>query len=163
MEMSSALQVLRSLNWSIQTQGTQFDLPPVLRQRYDWVPDEIKSFVCSIFSASTCDDKTWFVSYVELNDESDSAFRWNQWELDSLEAAAGNRSWQSRISEFWDDHFPFLMSVRNEYKYVAVRKADSFIVGGREPEFEQTVPVSSSFSELFEKIRDGDSIAEEFM
>ncbi len=145
---------------------TPVELPEGIAQRYDWLPDSVMAFLAGVKSAVSVDEKSWFVTSSVLAANSDSAFRWNQWELDSLSAsgddAAGNdtagddaasndAAGIAEIVRFWDQHFPVLLSVKNSYSYLAVRP-DGKIVHGNEPEYEQTSDVAESFDELIGNI-----------
>lgn len=135
---------LEEQGWKVQRRSDPAALPEMILQRYDWLPAEIREFVSELDFASAPDGKAWFITNCELKGRSDSAFSWNQWEVDSLRAAEQDKSWQQEIEEFWNNHFPILISVRDGYRYLAVRR-DSLIVGGMEPEFEETEQLASTF------------------
>ena len=108
-------------------------------------------------TAISPDEKSWFVVRGELSEEAPSAFAWNQWERDSLEVAEGDPAWQAEIRAFWDEHCPLLLSVKDGYQHVSVRKSDLQVVEGREPEYEEVSVIAPSFSEWIDQITDTDA------
>ena len=78
-------------------------------------------------------------------------FRWNEYELMALEAAAGDPDRQSEVRAFWNGHLPIMMAVHSDYDYLAVRLAQpnfGSIVHGFAPEWETASLVSRSFEEF---------------
>jgi len=83
--------------------------------------------------------------------QSDSAFAWNEFELQSKEYADADDV--RNIALFWGAHLPFLMSVKNGYAYVAIGIGDhnsGKVFYGSEPEYEQTLLIAETFSEFKE-------------
>jgi hypothetical protein len=64
------------------------------------------------------------------------------------------------IEEFWDHHLPLLMSLKSGYAYLAVEKDSLSIVGGVEPEWEETEVIARSLLELLELIARKDPVIE---
>ena len=89
------------------------------------------------------------------NDADDSAFRWNEFELISLEAASGDEKWQADIREFWDNYLPIVMSVAGDYHYYAIGIKTGEIFDGWAPEFEAPEIVAPNFTGFIEKIISG--------
>jgi Uma2 family endonuclease len=52
------------------------------------------------------DETAWFLCENDFNGVSDSAYRWNEFETQSLEAAEGDELWKTQILDFWRYHFP---------------------------------------------------------
>ena len=50
---------------------------------------------------------------------SDSAFKWNEFELNDFEFAI-NDAQRASVRQFWERHFPLAMSVRDDHSYIAV-------------------------------------------
>jgi len=146
---------LSSHGWIVEMETRSYSLPSELLLRYEWIPPDLRGFLEHTASLATSDDKTWFLTAREMSAANDSAFNWNQWELDSLDVASEDTQWKATISEFWDNHLPIVMSVRDGYKYLAIRKSDLGIVGGNEPEFEETEKVADSFEDLMAMLGDG--------
>ena len=81
----------------------------------------------------------WFLCEADFAGTSGSAFRWDEWEQMSLQAAGDDAQFAAKVRAFWDEQLPFMLSVRDGYAYYAIRtSANGFgrIIGGREPEFE---------------------------
>jgi hypothetical protein len=76
-----------------------------------------------------------------------SVYRWNELELQSLEGARRDPSWQQDIQTFWDEHFPIALSIEDGYSYHALR-SDGTVVTGREPEYEEADKVAQSYAEF---------------
>ncbi len=100
------------------------------------------------------DEKLWLLTVQDFCGETNSMFAWNEWELQSIEAAEDDDDWIKQIRSFWDRHLPLAHSVEDGYAYFAL-KPDHSIVFGREPEFEETEPVAAIFSQFLEGLADG--------
>jgi len=100
-------------------------------------------------------DNVWFISiyeYLDQTNKKEGEFSWNDFEIESLEYA-DDEDEKDKIKRFWDNHLPFLFSVKNGYSYVAmvldgVNKGK--VVYGREPEYEDIEIVSNSFGDFQE-------------
>lgn len=152
---------LRAIGWNIEKSKTNLSFSIDVNSRYSWLPSNVIQFLEQFSVFATNDDTAWLLTISDFTETSDSAFRWNQWELDSIEAARDDVEWTQDIRAFWDRHFPILMSVRNGYKYLALRKEDGRIVGGAEPEFEETEVVAESIDELLQSLANG--LADEYL
>ena len=102
-------------------------------------------------------DTTWFnriADFNETNDEND--FKWNEFEILSLDAFDGDVENQQVVKNFWNQHVPIILSVKNGYAYFALHVSEENfgkIYYGQEPEFEETELVSDSFSAFIEAIQ----------
>ena len=93
----------------------------------------------------------WFLCEDDYNQTTDSAFRWNEFEVQSLEAAGTDEHLKSRIVKFWDQHLPIALSVKSQYAFLCiVLTPQDFgaIVCGHEPEYEDVEKVCGSFRGL---------------
>jgi len=98
------------------------------------------------------------VSQSDYEGMSGAAFRWDEWERLSLDAACDDAKFITEIRAFWDCHFPFLFSVHSGYAYHAIcTAADQFghVVEGYEPLFEEALPVADSFESFLTAFLDG--------
>jgi len=147
--MHALLDTLQQQGWTIDKPSRPWTIPVPIRTRYDWVPSQVISLLCSISRASAPDERAWLVTGADFNGQSIAAFRWNEWEHLSLGAAKadGDRAWMLEIEAFWDDHFPISTSVRGGYAFLAIERDSLNVVMGREPEFEETELVAESFIE----------------
>lgn len=156
----AAYGVLRDLGWSVSTQDRSPYVPAVLVNRYSWLPANVRDFISHLKSAVSKDRKSWFLGVPEYEGTGPSAFAWNQWELDSIQAACGDNEWIESITGFWDSTCPILLSVRSRYSYLAVRECDLSIVSGAEPEYEEPDLVASTIDDLFVEMSNSHSFPE---
>ena len=83
------------------------------------IPAEVLKFCRSFDELSLPDDTFWFFSYMDYLGLSDSAFKWNEFELNDFEFAI-NDTQRALVCQFWRRHFPLAMSVRDDHAYIAV-------------------------------------------
>lgn len=155
-KLSSVLIELKSKGWTVRLRETNLPLPAFVRQRYPWLTADVESLLCETELVCDATGKLWFLSSADFRDESDSAYAWNEWELQSLKAADGDSDWITSIRAFWDDHLPIALTTADGYAYYAIRR-DGSIVYGREPEFEETEAYAASLIELVERLGSGSS------
>jgi hypothetical protein len=161
------LEALASSGWRVRRSSAPGALlPPPLNQRYPNIPPDAIEFLGSLDECVSPSEQIWMFTRHEYEHQEEPAFRWNECELMSLEAAEADNDgeWQSRIREFWDSHFPFMMAVHSDYDYLAIDLTPSGygrVVHGFAPEFEDAGPVAASFNEFLvtyaEAIRKGES------
>ncbi|MEW6306287.1 MAG: SMI1/KNR4 family protein [Verrucomicrobiota bacterium] len=155
MNRASVITRLRDQGWTVEEQpGQQFGLPAAIAARYPRLPDSLVEFLSGLRQCADRSETTWFLCQSDYEGTSGLAFRWDEWEQLSLDAAGGDASLISEIRAFWDSHFPFLFSVHSGYAYHAVcTAADKFgqVVEGFEPEFEEVSVVADSFESFITK------------
>lgn len=129
---------------------SHLNLSSSIRSRYKEIPYEYVSFLSVIEKCVTPNEKTWFICEDEFNNSSDTVFKWNEYELLSLEAATGDLNWMSEITAWWDNYLPIVMSVDGGYSFYAIDVTHNrgAIVRGNEPEFEEVDKVASTFEEF---------------
>lgn len=152
---------LRENRWTISRQNRHpGHLPECISVRYNSLPAEWVEFLNSIAVCVNPDATAWFLCMNDFDEQGDDAFRWNEFELMSLNAAIdyGDTEWQTSIVKFWDNHLPIYLSVAGEYEYYAIRMSDGVIVKGFEPEFEETIDTAPSFARFIEMICAGECI-----
>ena len=145
--------------WTISRQNISlYRLHECISGRYNSPPAEWVEFLNSISVCVNPDETAWFLCTNDFNEQGDDAFRWNEFELMSLQAAIddSDAEWQSAIVKFWDNHLPIYLSVAGGYEYYAIRMSDGVIVHGAEPEFEETTDAAPSFAKFMEMICTGD-------
>jgi hypothetical protein len=149
-EFAESLEGLRRLGWRIERPLESRSLPREVLIRYPWFPTDYREFVEETKTLASPDDKAWLLTASDFSlNSSDTAYAWNEWELQSLAAANDDEEWCAKIREFWDAHLPVLMSVKSGYAYLAIDKASLNIVAGEEPEYEDTAQIATSIEELF--------------
>ncbi|GGG72002.1 SMI1/KNR4 family protein [Paenibacillus radicis (ex Gao et al. 2016)] len=136
----------------IEKSESQLNLNSSITSRYKDIPSEYLDFLSAVETCITPDEKTWFICENEFNNRSDHAFKWNEYELLSLEAAVDDDIWKSEISAWWDHYLPIVMSVDGGYSFYAISLTNDrgAIVRGYEPEFEEVEKVASTLEEFFE-------------
>ncbi len=152
--------IARFLNY-MRAKGCQVEMesPPPLPQwitgRYHNLPHLWLQFVGTVSELFSPDETVWFLCAEDYDTRLDHAWRWNEWEQLSLENAQGDQEWTGQIKDFWDQHLPIVLSVRDGYAYYAISMADGSVVYGRGPEFEACETAAASFAEFLERIMDG--------
>jgi hypothetical protein len=142
------LDALRARKWRIAVANSPIPVAEALVKKYGPLPADYSVFLSRI---ATCVDPTetvWFLTCDEFLGRTDAAFKWNEFELQSLEAAAGDPLWTAEVRAFWSTHLPILISVKSGYAFMALKITDGTVVLGREPDYEEIEPVSGSFAEL---------------
>ena len=125
-------------------------------KRYPRLPADYKQFIEERGLIASPRDTAWLVTTRVIAGQADVAYAWNEWEVQSLDAANGDVD-RKRITQFWDRHFPVLMSVKNGYAYCALDLETFQVVQGEEPEYEETTLVAGALQELFQMLADGDA------
>ncbi len=148
---STALHSLSAAGWAVEL-GERCALPAAIRARYGWLPESHVRFLEETRSVVSADGQAWFVTALDLSKLSDSAFAWNEWELQSLEAAGGATAMLRGIVNFWDRHFPLVHTVEDGYGYFALGNPELHVVQGGEPEFEQPDIVANTIQVFFEHL-----------
>jgi hypothetical protein len=158
----NAIAELKRLGWSVAERPARpLRLPPEVAARYPRIPAALLDFLGRIDSCVDPGQTAWFLCEADFDATGESAYRWNEWEQMSLEAAEGDGQLLSGVRAFWDRHFPFLLTVADGYGYCAVDtspEGNGRIVMGREPEFEEAEAVAESFGEFMTRLieRGGD-------
>jgi hypothetical protein len=157
--MNLAEQILPSLvaaGWNVRPLATRVALPPVVAQRYHWAPAEYVALIESAELICSPGDHAWIVTTTDFSGASESAFAWNEWELQSLNEVTAESEARA-ITEFWDNHLPVLMSVKSGYAHISIEKDGLRVVQGEEPMYEDVSVITSSVDELFQMILSGDA------
>lgn len=153
--------LMRKNGWTILRQDSQrHSLPESISKRYNNLPSEWVKFLNSISVCIKQNETAWFLCLDDFNKQDDNNFKWNEFEIMSLQAAVENNDteWQNAIVDFWNKHLPIYLSVNGDYSYYAIRISDGFIVQGTEPEFEETTDIAPSFVRFIEMIYTGELI-----
>jgi hypothetical protein len=142
---------LRHHNWkSIPLAGMTNTTVP---SRYKSIPDELIQFISSYGVLSNHNETQWLLSIVDYTKERFEGFRWNEFELISIQAAEEDEEWKEQIRSFWDAHLPIYMSVEGAYSYAAYccsgKNAGDYVYGN-EPEFEEVSVVAHTLAEFKE-------------
>ncbi|GGH20469.1 SMI1/KNR4 family protein [Paenibacillus segetis] len=143
----------RENGWDVtQKSSFQLNLNGSIKSRYIEIPNEYLDFLSVVKHCISPNEKTWFICEDEFNNSSDIAFKWNEYELLSLEAAMDDVIWKSEITTWWDSYLPIVMSVHDGYSFYAIDLSNDkgAIVRGYEPEFEEVEKVADSLDQFLE-------------
>lgn len=144
--------------WNIELSDEKQELPKNIIERYKYIPSDWLEFIQYFMIIANGADNIWFNLPGDFEDSgNDDAFRWNEFELISLEAAGDDEDeeWQAEIREFWDNYLPVVMSVAGDYHYYAIGIRTGEIFEGLEPEFDEIEIVAPSFTDFIENIISG--------
>lgn len=142
-------------NWSVTEADETIGLPSHIAKRYPNLPKALGEIICGLKSCVSPDDKQWLLTSFDYAGKNDSAFKWNEFEIQSLEAAEGDAEWQKDIVAFWDQHLPISLSVRNGYEYAALcTEGDNKgkVVSGSEPEYEEVSIIAKDVLQYTESL-----------
>lgn len=140
--------------WGVVRSNEKRKLPKKIIERYKKLPKDWLDFAQYFEDCVNGDNNIWFLC--PYNFEDDSAFRWNEFELISLEAAEGDEDWQADIREFWDNYLPIAMSVGGDYHYYAICTKTGEVFEGWDPEFEEPEICTASFTDFITRIISGE-------
>lgn len=144
--------------WNIELSNEKIELPKEIVERYAFIPADWLDFIQCFKVCANGADNIWFSLPGDFADSSDDeAFRWNEFEHISLDAAEdeGDEAWQAEIRGFWSNYLPIVMSVGGDYHYYAIGIKTGEIFEGWEPEFEEPEICAMSFTDFIEKIISG--------
>lgn len=119
--LSEYLDLLQSKGWRVELWE---DAPPALDasfvDRYSRIPADYLKFLQQVKSCVNADETVWFLCINDYNNQSDSAWAWNEMEKTALDGTVDETE-RRGIVEFWNRHLPFMYSVGGEYGYLAFR------------------------------------------
>lgn len=144
---------LISIGFEVQKSLKDFKISQALLERYANLPEEYLIFLKSFERITNISDTVWFISNSDFNGSTENDFKWNEFELMSLEWSEDDEEEQINIREFWKNHIPILISVKDGYEFWAICLTDDQfgeIVHGQEPVFEETTRVCDNFNDLID-------------
>lgn len=148
------IEVLQNRGFVIKRRTKIKKLSPFFLQRYSNLPADYLKFLNEFQLITNEDDNAWFNSIEDFNGETDSGFRWNEFEIMSLDALKDDKEACKEICNFWNAHIPIAMAVEGEYQYLCIDLSPNNygkIYYGLEPEFEDSADfVCDSFNQLLE-------------
>ncbi len=154
MNSKEFIEKLKTLGWTLKSNVPSDVYTPndiINRIELNAQP-EFLEFINQFEILANNEDNIWFLSVKDYSkDNLGEGFSWNEFELQSLEAADENQ--RDNILQFWKMHLPFLMGVKSGYAYVAlvlVGPDKGSIVAGNEPEYEETTKIAESLEEFFD-------------
>jgi hypothetical protein len=156
MKFNNFIQELLNFDWQLESidNNDKVDIKNIANGKLSNINEDLIKFIKSFKTLANQEGNVWFLS---LDDYAktikDDGFAWNEFELDSMEYAE-NEEQKAYVSNFWDNHLPFMMGVKNGYSYLAIvlnGEEKGVVVSGSEPEYEETVKISSSLDDFFDK------------
>ena len=139
--------------WNVGLADKRQGLPKSVTERYAFIPSDWVEFIQYFKVCINSENNLFFQLPEDFEDiGDDSGFRWNEFELISLEAAKGDEKWTADIRAFWDNYLPIVMSVEGDYHYYAIGIKTGEVFDGWAPEFEEPEIVASSFADFIDKI-----------
>ena len=151
------LAALQEKGWSVRPNAaTEPLLPPPVQARYPRLPDELTSFLAALEACVNAEETVWFLCREDYRRADADAFRWNEFELMTLEGEE-DVALQQQVRGFWDRHFPFMLAVHSDYDYLAVsldEQSYGAIVHGCGPSFDETSLVAPSFAAFLPLLRE---------
>ncbi len=140
-------------NWDIVEVEDQAELPDHIKDRYT-IPKNWYEFIARFRVCQNRDFTKWFLTPLDYKNDRNEGFRWNEYELQSLEWCDGD----AQISAYWDTHLPIFRSVEGEYSYYAIDTTNGQVVYGYEPEYEDSTIVATDFDTFISKIISGEIV-----
>jgi hypothetical protein len=156
MKCNDFIKELLNFKWQFEPakENLEVDLKNNIDGKFSKVTNDFLLFINSFTLLANEDDNAWFIPLEDyLNKDEVEGFAWNEFEMESLEYAEDD-SQVKVIKNFWNNHLPFFMSVKNGYTYIAVvldGESKGSIVSGNEPEYENTTKIASSLNDFFDK------------
>ena len=149
--MDRFLASLSKQSWQVEFPAST-TLPQSILSRHGELPAALASLISSFSRCLAPSEEAWFVSVDDVSSPlRGEEFRFNEFEIISLEAAGQDQQSIASIRSFWDAHFPFYIAVNGEYQYFAVVLSglqQGCVVYGYEPEFESCSVVAPSLAEF---------------
>ena len=144
-------QKLKNGGFEIVKNRNQLEIPKKLVERYTNIPTEYFLFLKSFETIANSSDTAWFNSLQDFNEQSDSEYKWNEFEILSLEWSEDDDEELVNVAEFWNHHIPILLSVKDGFQFLAISFTNENygeIVHGQEPVFEEVTKICNNFNEL---------------
>lgn len=128
--------------WQVVRADEPRSLPVVVAERY---PKLSADHAALIRGLVTCASPTGRCRLVvgEAFEARPPAFRWNEPELMSLEAAQDDAEWRASIVRFWNGHVPLAMDATSDHDTWLLRRSDGAVLHAFGPDWEEEPAVVS--------------------
>ena len=150
------IEALKKIGFIVTERLERKELSSDFLNRYSDLPADYLEFLQQFQIITNKNENIWFNSIEDFNENGDGGFRWNEFELMGLEALEDDEESCDMIRQFWDNHIPILMSVKDGYRYLSMDLSPENygkIYYGVEPEFEESAElVCNSFNHLLEML-----------
>ncbi|WP_324027646.1 hypothetical protein QSV08_06765 [Maribacter sp. BPC-D8] len=144
-------QKLKNGGFEIVKNRNLLEIPKKLVERYTNIPTEYFLFLKSFETITNSSDTAWFNSVQDFNEQSNNEYKWNEFEILSLEWSEDDDEELENVAEFWNRHIPILLSVKDGFQFLAISLTNENygeIVHGQEPVFEEITKICNNFNEL---------------
>jgi hypothetical protein len=150
------LDRLGQMGWRVEKSPARRPLPGAIGKRYPWMPANYRALVEEMAIICGPDEKSWFLTEADFSGSAGSAYAWNEWERQSLDAAGSDKALKAAIVSFWDSHLSILFSTKSGYAFFALQKDGLGVVHGEEPEYEETTLIARSLTGFLRLLVDQD-------
>ena len=150
---------LTGAGFKVEKNSATTKLASSIVTRYQNLPSAYIKFLHSFKVITNVTDTSWFNLIQDFNTNSENEFKWNHFELLSLEWSKDDDEELKAIKNFWKQHIPIILSVKDGYQYFAIclnKNNYGEIVHGCEPLFEETTKISNNFTAFMELIEKGE-------
>ena len=162
MDCETFLAWAEGKGWTVERRTVSLSLPQGVTRRYAF-PPEYLDFLERVLLCAGPMDTEWFLCEESYRQEDPDAFRWNELEHISLDAAQDMQDpeEEKRVTAFWDGVLPFFLSVGSGYEYYGFDLPGRFgprgcILHGFEPMFEDAEVFAPDFPAFLDRVASGD-------
>lgn len=162
MDCETFLTWAEKKGWTVERRTVPLSLPQEVTRRYAF-PPEYLDFLERVLLCAGPMDTEWFLCEESYRQEDPDAFRWNELEHISLDAAQDMQDpeEEKRVRAFWDGVLPFFLSVGSGYEYYGFDLLGRFgpaggILHGFEPMFEEAERFAPDFPAFLDKVAAGE-------
>jgi len=151
------IQWLNKNEWHIELNDKKFNVSSnEVLNKFNCLPQRFVELLERCRTIESNDATIWFLCGGDYKTDSGDAFKWNEFELLSLDAAQGDEKRENKILNWWSDKLPIILSVRDGYSFYAIDLGSDSgaVIRGEEPEFEEAHVVADSFDSFLKKIMD---------
>lgn len=141
-----------SNGWKVAESSEKADIPEEVKRRYD-LPEQWYSFISGLVVCENNSQTKWFLTPNDYLPR-EEGFRWNEFEMQSLEWTDND----PEVISYWSKHFPIFISVDGDYSYYAINTENGNVVNGYEPEYEESEVVAEDFDTFIKKVILGEII-----
>lgn len=142
----------KSSGWTCELAREKLEIPQEILARYKRLPQDFLDFISKFSNIINAGENMWLLTAKDYLVDDDDAYRWNEFELMSLDWMDDDKEGKAEITAFWDNFLPIFMSVAGDYHYYAINIKTGEIFEGWSPEFEEPQIAAPSFTEFIERV-----------
>lgn len=106
------IEKLQGLQFKIELRTIRKELSQAFIQRYPNLPVDYLTFLQEYTLICNKDETSWFNGIEDFNEDNDTAFHWNEFEMMGIEEFGDDEDEKEAIRNFWDMHLPIALSVK---------------------------------------------------